>query len=99
MTTYAPLPFARTGTVKERPDTLIVPELPVSVWPTGTRLTPAGLAYDHQGEAPVDFYQQLAGTNLVLTLDGEEYVIVDCQQNVYLPHTALLLRRSRPSGA
>ncbi len=70
-----------------------------AIWPTTTRVTQAGLTYDHQGEAPVGFYDQLRGTNLVIVLDGEEYVIVDCQQNVYLPHTALLLRRSRPSGA
>jgi len=95
----APLPFAQRGSLIQRPDTVIVDELPMSVWPTGTRVTQAGLTYDHEGEAPVEFYAQLREPNRVIVLDGDEYMVIDCQQNIYLPHTALVLRRSRPSGA
>ena len=94
-----PLPFARSAQVKVRPSTILEEALPCTIWPTGSRMTTAGVAYDHEGEAPLDFYGLLREPNRVLVLDGEEYVVVDCQQNVYLPHVAMVLRRARPAGA
>jgi len=37
--------------------------------------------------------------NVVLVTGDEDYVVVDAQPNQYLPHVALMLRRSRPEGA
>lgn len=95
----APLPFARTGQIKTRPDTVIVDALPCMVWPAGTRVTDAGLTYDHTGEAPLAFYDDLRGSNRVLVIEGTEYIVVGCQRNTFLPHAALMLRRAEPSGA
>jgi hypothetical protein len=98
-TVFAPLPFARLAQLKTRPDTVIADDVPCSVWPTTTRVTGSGLSYDHEGELPVSYYDQVRGPNVVLVLDDEEYIVVDAQENVYLPHVAVLLRRARPSGA
>ena len=93
------LPFAFTGVLKTRPNTVIESSVPCSVWPTGTRVTLSGLSYDHAGEAPLEFYESMRGDNRVLVLDGEEYVVVGAQKNIYLPHTALVLRRVESAGA
>jgi len=99
VTTYRSLPFSAECTLKQRPDTVLAEGVPCSVWPTRSRVTLSGLTYDHEGEVPLKFYEVVRQANVVLVTGDEDYVVVDAQPNQYLPHVALMLRRSRPEGA
>jgi hypothetical protein len=96
---YGPLPFARTGALMQRPDTVIAERVPCTVWPTRTQFTRSGLVYDHQAEVPVSYYEQAREPNVLLEIDGTSYVVVEAQCNIFLPHTALLVREARSAGA
>ena len=85
------LPFINTARVMKG-DTLIALNVPVSVWPVGGTLTDVGLAYDHQGEAPLEYAQILRMANCRLYIDDMRYTVVSIEKNEYVPHVALALR-------
>jgi hypothetical protein len=90
------LPFLNTARVMKG-DELLATNVPVSVWPVGNAFSSVGLAYDHQGEAPLDFAQLLRTPNARLFIDDERYTIVNIEKNLHMPHVALTLREMRPA--
>ena len=90
----AALPFPQTARLYERPETQLM-DVPFAVWPASGRPAPAGMHFDHEGEAPIAFAAALEVANRFLRTDsGEEYVVVTATPHWYLPHVALRLRRS-----
>jgi hypothetical protein len=75
-----------------------LPTVPVSVWPSGARVTQAGEAYDYTGEADLDAYAALSVQNRRLLVRGSSYVIVSAIENDIVPHVALRLRRMGAAG-
>ncbi len=93
------LPFNLRGRLFRRPDDELADSVPCAVWPSRSRVTPAGVSYDHEGECPLSFADLITGGNVVLEVDAVEYMVVDAEPNTFLPHVTLLLRRMRSSGA
>lgn len=94
------LPFFTRAEVFLRPDTVLHPIMPLSVWPAPGRVTATGVQYDHEGEAPRGFLDDLRRPNVVLrTPDDDTFVVVDAQDQAFVPHIVLRLRRTRPTGA
>jgi hypothetical protein len=91
-------PFFLTGVLKDRPDTTVVAELPLSIWPARVRVGNAGDHFDHEGEAPMEFYDELRVANRFIEAGGERYVVVEAQQHSFLPHVGLRLRRTSAQG-
>lgn len=92
------LPFFATASVVRRPDTVLVDDMPLSIWPSPGRLTASGVQYDHQAEAPLGFNSMLQEANLQVVSQGSIYVVVSCEPQAFLPHCVLLLRRMRSQG-
>jgi hypothetical protein len=90
------LPFLNLARVM-RGDELLAANIPISVWPVGNAFSNVGLAYDHQGEAPLDFAPLLRTPNARLFIDDQRYTIVNIEKNVHIPHVALSLREMQPS--
>ena len=94
------LPYAQEANVIRRPNTMLLGDpIPCSIWPTRTRTAASGLTWDHEGETPLEWADTLALSNVVLVVDTVQYAVVEVQRNEFLPHAALRLRRSAPSGA
>ena len=91
------LPFPMLADVIERPDTIIKAGVPCAIWPAPGRAAPAGMHYDHEGEAHPDSYDDLSVANRVLRSAGREYVIVTATAHPYFPHVALTLRATAGS--
>lgn len=89
------LPFINTARVM-RGDTLLALNVPVSVWPVSGSATDVGIAYDHQGEAPLDFAHLLRTPNVRLYIDELRYTVINIEANLFMPHVALLLREMAP---
>ena len=93
------LPFSKLGLLREKSGVPVVEELPISdPWPTTRSVFDAGAHYDHEAEAHLDYAAELETPNLVLEVDGEEYMVIDREKHYYLPHVALRLRRTRAGG-
>ena len=93
------LPFNLLGRLLTRPDNELAAVVPCAIWPTASRVTPAGLQYDHDGECPIEYADVITGANVVLEAEGVQYMVVDAEPNFFLPHVVLKLRRMRPAGA
>jgi hypothetical protein len=92
------LPFNKTATLREANGT-IVDDVPVAIWSATGGNTSIGRAYDHEGQAPQNFYNPLvAAPNRYLEHDGVRYRIVSATLHEFLPHVALRLREVRPGG-
>jgi hypothetical protein len=90
------LPVLYAAQLVERPNT-VVTVLNCSIWPATQRINSAGVAYDHEGEAPLEHADALAVANRVLRWDGNDYMIVEATPHPLLPHVALRLRRVESS--
>jgi hypothetical protein len=91
------LPFLKTGDVSRNGDE-VATDMPVSIWPAQSRAGDIGGVYDHDGEAPAQFYPQLRASNTRITVDGKSYTVVDVQLHLFLPHCSLILREVSPGG-
>jgi len=93
------LPFIKRGLLRQKDGTPVVEELPISPpWPTTRTIFDAGAHYDHEAEAHRDYNAQLQIPNLVLEVDGVDYMVIDRAHHDYLPHVTLRLRETRPGG-
>ena len=93
------LPFIKVALLRTKDGTPVVAELPISdPWPTTRSVFDAGAHYDHEAEAALEFAAELETPNLVLEVDGREYMVIDRERHYYLPHIALRLRETRPGG-
>jgi len=93
------LPFMTTGALTRADASLLVAEMPVSVWPARNTVTRAGLVYDHDGECPLPFLDDVSEPNVRLLVAEWTYVVIEAVPHALVPHVALLLRRSRPAGS
>jgi hypothetical protein len=85
------LPFDKTGTIKHGSTDL--GEISLSIWPSGESTTPAGEAYDWEGEAHEDSAELLVGKgNRMILVEGQRYAVVSAFFNGYVPHVELRLR-------
>lgn len=89
------LPYIRMGRLMLGEEILSA-TIPISVWPTTGTTTDVGLAYDHQGEAPLEYAPLLRTPNARLYINDIRYTIVDIATNEYVPHVALALREMAP---
>lgn len=93
------LPFLTTGTLKTQGGTTVASGVPVSVWPVGGRHdSQSGQVYDHEGQADLDYVENVRLTNMSLTVDGVDYKIVSGIPFLHVPHIQLLLRVVVPGG-
>lgn len=91
------LPYIVGARLVEQGGALVASEVPCAIWPGVPRVTPAGEAYDAEGQAPLDLADQLEGRNRSLITDTMgEYKIVGTQRHEFLPHVVLRLRRMKP---
>lgn len=94
----ASLPFSQVAMVLDQ-DGVTVDVIDISpVWPVGGFNAQTGAAYDHQAEAELPAWEELASTNRVLRVGGRRYRVVQALKNDYLPHVALMLRYINPGG-
>jgi len=87
------LPFKQLVSIGKRGATPDAQSVPCSIWPTRTRTTTSGTAYDHEAEIPLGYAGVVEDANVVIVDEaGREYVVVEAQVNEFLPHVALLIR-------
>lgn len=92
------LPFIKTGVLETKAGVDVVAELPISLWPTRRSVFEAGAHYDHEAEAPLIYADELETPNLVLTVEGVRYMVIEVFRHAFLPHVTMTLRESRPGG-
>jgi hypothetical protein len=74
--------------------------VPCAIWPSDRAATePGGRTFDHEGEAPLAHLAELKVANRYLLLNGIRYRVVTAIAHPYLPHVALTLRESVPTGS
>jgi hypothetical protein len=88
------LPFFSMARL-EQGDTLLADGVPMTVWPTPGSTTEVGAAYDHEGEAPLEYKNLLRFSNVRVYIDDVRYTIVNWSANDFFPHVALQLREMR----
>jgi hypothetical protein len=99
------LPYLYDSTLLDQAGTSVLDNIPVSVWPAGNQQsTTSGESFDHTGEAPSRFNDDLSASNLTLILrdggplTGKRFKVVGATGHPHLPHVALELRRVTPGG-
>lgn len=92
------LPFLYVAQIQALDGDVIEPEVPVSIWPTTGFNAGVARAYDHQGEAPLEFHAPLTVANRRLVLETVAYAIVEAVPHQFVPHVALRLRRMDSGG-
>lgn len=96
----ATLPFLLRGTLKDQQGDTLAEDMPCQIWPAAQGTTgTAGRHYFFRGEAELSFYSLLRGDNRILTIDGEDYRVLTAIPHSIVPHVAMELRRSEPTGA
>jgi hypothetical protein len=96
-----PLPYKDWGALVELDGTVLVADLPCSVWPaTRQSAADSGEAFDHTGECPRGYAAQIIDTaNLTIVLeDDRRFRIVGAVEHTMVPHIGLELRRMVPGG-
>lgn len=91
-------PFPKQGVLKDKPNTTVVSDLPMSLWAASQRVLDAGAHYDHTSEVPLEFWDEVQVANRFIEVDGRRYQILESTQHEYLPHVELRLRETRPAG-
>lgn len=94
------LPFLTTGELQDQGGGSIfgAEDVPLTVWPARASSSPQGRTYTHEGEAHLDFAEDLQVPNRQLVVDGLTYKIVNAQPQQFVPHVALELRRVEGNG-
>lgn len=92
------LPFLYAARLMAKGNEEIRGDISVSVWPASRwRSENAGGTFDHEGEAPLDLYDDLRVPNRHLEVTqgphAGEYDIVTVINHGFVPHCALELRR------
>lgn len=91
------LPYLLTGDVTRNGD-VVATDMPVSIWPAPARPGDLGGVYDHEGEAPANYYGDLRAANTRILVDSKTYTVVDVQLHQFVPHCSLILREMSPGG-
>ena len=71
----------------------VITTLPMSIWAASAtdRVTDVGFYLDAIGDAPVEYFDTLAGTNLQLVVGGRTFKIGSVSRMLVVPHVALQL--------
>jgi hypothetical protein len=92
------LPFLTTATLKST-DGTVIKDVPCSIWAARGGNTDVGRQYDHEGQAPKAFADDLVVANRYLETGGRRYRIVEAVPFSLLPHVSLRLREMRSASA
>jgi hypothetical protein len=96
-----PLPFMLAADLVDQSGTVIESDVACSIWPASSSATSgSGVNFTHTGESRLAYYALLREPNVSLvTPDGERYRIVEAIAQPMLPHVALRLLRTTPTGS
>ncbi|WP_297776460.1 hypothetical protein [Mycobacterium sp.] len=95
-----PLPFRQTGQLIDQAGNVIESDVACSIWPAQSSASSGtGVNFTHIGESRLAYFSMLREPNVSLLVDGERYRIVEAVAHALLPHVALRLRRTTPTGS
>jgi hypothetical protein len=89
------LPFMEQADVVELGGTVVIADMPVSVWPaTSDRTSDVGRHHTHGGQAPLEHADELEQPNRALEYAGDTYRIVGATPMPLMAHVVLDLVRT-----
>jgi hypothetical protein len=91
------LPFETSGEVRDRSGALVAEVGCSKPWKVRSTSESGGQTHDYAANC-TDRGELVGRQNLLLTVEGEEYRIVDATPLQFLPYTELTLRQVLPNG-